>query len=110
MADEGYKYQLSAQVGKNMLNVRADTADEFRTAIDALFGDGAAVGLIAPFNVTTAFPEATVATPAAVTTPGVTGDAPSAKQVAFAKQLGIVNPEAYDRKTLSGLIDQKVNK
>jgi hypothetical protein len=54
MVTEGFKFQLSSKVGDHMLNVRADDADEFRSKIEELFGEGASVEVLAPFFVSAA--------------------------------------------------------
>lgn len=114
---DGFKYQLSSKVGDHMLNIRADSAEEFRAEIDAIFGEGAARETLAPFfvssalgasNPTPAAPVASVAAPVTATAPApAPADAPTEKQVAFARQLGI-DPTGMTKKSLSAAIDAKV--
>lgn len=116
MSDGNFKYQLSAKNGADMLNIRADDPNEFRDAIDAIFGEGASLNVLAPYAVTTALGTPTP-TPAVTPTPTapvngvgtpIDGDAPTEKQVAFARRLGI-DPTGHSKKSLSALIDAKVN-
>lgn len=114
MSDGNFKYQISVKVGADMLNIRADTAEEFRTNIDALFGDGASIQVTSPY-----FAQAALKTAEPVTAPvavapqpvaqaPLTGEAPTDKQVAFARRLGI-DPSGKTKKELSVLIEAKVN-
>lgn len=68
MADD-YKYQLSRKTASgDLLNIRADSADEFRQAIDGLFGEGASAAEMAVFMLG--------ATPVGSTAPAVSSTAP----------------------------------
>jgi len=46
---ETFTYQVNLKAGNDLLNIRADSAEEFTERIDALFGEGAAVRVLAPF-------------------------------------------------------------
>jgi hypothetical protein len=109
-------YQLSTKAGNDLLNIAADSADQLRERIDALFGEDASDVVLGKFFVVTAFeaPEQTSTNLTYVTTgPTVTttqvgnGDSPTPKQIKFAQSLGIQNAESLDRRQLSAEIDKR---
>jgi hypothetical protein len=106
-------YQLNVKAGNDLLNIAADSADQLRERIDALFGEDAATDILGKFFVTT------VLTPVVETTGGFTpsdststvptsnGDAATPKQIKFAQSLGIQNADSLDRRSLSAEIDKR---
>jgi hypothetical protein len=104
-------YQLNVKAGNDLLNIAADSAEQLRERIDALFGEDAAQDILGKFVVTA------VLTPVETTnftgpTGGPTsqpsnGDAATPKQIKFAQSLGIQNADSLDRRQLSAEIDKR---
>jgi hypothetical protein len=110
-------YQLSVKAGNDLLNIAADSADQLRERIDALFGEDAATTVLGKFFVVNAFeipreietvfsagnnfPDTNTAAPV------TNGEAATPKQIKFAQSLGIQNAENLDRRQLSAEIDKR---
>jgi hypothetical protein len=113
-------YQLNVKAGNDLLNIAADSAEQLRERIDALFGEDAASDILGKFVATsllapvvayraTDTENATVTSVPAVVgqTVAGNGDAPTPKQIKFAQSLGIQNADSLDRRQLSAEIDKR---
>jgi hypothetical protein len=108
-------YQLSVKAGNDLLNIAADSADQLRERIDALFGEDAATTVLGKFFVVNAFEtpeeiETVFTAPSNTTSTAVSvsnGDAATPKQIKFAQSLGIQNADSLDRRQLSAEIDKR---
>jgi hypothetical protein len=110
-------YQLSVKAGNDLLNIAADSADQLRERIDALFGEDAASDILGKFFVTSVLAPVVVTTEETVTARAVpavvgssvagNGEAATPKQIKFAQSLGIQNADSLDRRQLSAEIDKR---
>jgi hypothetical protein len=110
-------YQLNVKAGNDLLNIAADSADQLRERIDALFGEDAAAdvlgkfvatSLLAPVSTGALENTSTANVPSApVAVPAGNGEAATPKQIKFAQSLGIQNAESLDRRQLSAEIDKR---
>lgn len=105
---ENWTFQYSGKAGNDMLNVRADTAEELSSNLDALFGAGTGKDLVARFFVQQAFGGNGAAVPGEVrAVPSPSDNAPTEKQIKFAKTLGIQNADKLTKRELSAEIDRR---